>query len=828
LLEPIAHSNVCDHLNLQTGDDMARTRETIYARIVAVLILLAGLGLLFGGMFLLLKGGSWFYALSGIAYVVAAILIFRRDERALWLYAAIVLVTLIWALVEVGFDWWQLAPRGDLVIILGLLLALPWGVRSLDRILDSKRRRGGWLALGGALALSVVVALIAVITPWHDFSGSLPPTTPASVIDTAGVPDGEWQAYGRTSYGDRYSPLDQINPQNVDKLQVAWTYHTGDVRDPKRDPVETTYEVTPLMIGGTVYLCTPHDVVIALDPETGTEKWRFDPQLKEPPRIDTQHLTCRGVSYAGPSTVKAVPANPATGATSTGAATIAGDCAARLFLPTVDGRLIAISAATGKVCPGFGGPSGTVNLWANMPNVKSGSYYSTSPPVITGSLVVIGGAVNDNVSTSEPSGVIRAFDVNTGALVWNWDSDNPDATTPIAATATYTANSPNSWSISSYDPKLGLIYVPTGSQTPDQYGAGRSANTEKYSAAIVALHADTGKVAWVFQGTHHDLWDMDVPAQPSLIDLTIGGKTVPALVAPTKQGEIFVLNRQTGEPILPVTEEPVSQDAAPGDTAAPTQPHSALSFNPPPLTEASMWGITPFDQMLCRIAFKSMRYDGRSTPPSEQGSIIYPGNFGTFNWGGVAIDPVRQAVFAMPVYLAFTSQLIKRPDATSRVVTKEGDPPFNENFGAPYAAKLDTFLSPLGLPCQSPPWGYIAAADLTTGKIAYRHVNGTTEDLSPVPLPLKLGVPGIGGPMVTKSGVAFLSGTLDYYARAYDLTTGRQLWQSRLPAGGQATPMTYLSPRSGRQFVIVVAGGHGSTGTKAGDSIIAYALPKAN
>ena len=799
---------------------MARPHETIYGRLLAGLIFLTGLALLGGGVLLALKGGSWFYGLSGITFVVAAVMIFRRQARVLWLYSALVVVTLIWALAEVGLDWWQLAPRGDLVIALGVLLAMPWGVRGLDLSSDSRAREAGRMALIGVLTLSIVVALIAMVLPWHDFSGTLPVTTAASVTDMAGVPDGEWRAYGRTSLGDRYSPLEQITPQNVSRLQVAWTYHTGDIGDAKRDPVETTYEVTPLMIGETVYLCTPHDLVIAIDAETGVEKWRFDPQLKQPPRIDTQHLTCRGVSYAGPATA------PATTATLS-AASAPDSCAARLFLPTVDGRLIALSTVTGRVCPGFGGPSGTVSLWANMPNVKSGSYYSTSPPVIAGGLVVVGGAVNDNVSTTEPSGVIRAFDINTGALVWNWDSGNPDSTTPIAANATYIANSPNSWSISSYDPKLGLIYVPTGNQTPDQYGAGRNPNTEKYSAAIVALHAETGKVAWVFQGTHHDLWDMDVPAQPSLVDLTIGGRTAPALVAPTKQGEIFVLNRETGEPVLPVTEEPVSQAAAPGDTAAPTQPRSALSFNPPPLTEASMWGLTPFDQLLCRIAFKSLRYDGRSTPPSEQGSIIYPGNFGTFNWGGVAVDPVRQAVFGMPVYLAFTSQLLKRPDATSRVVTKEGDPPFNENFGAPYAAKLGTFLSPLGLPCQAPPWGYVAAADLTTGKIAYRHVNGTVQDLSPVPLPIKLGVPGIGGPMITKSGLAFLSGTLDYYVRAYQIDTGQQLWESRLPAGGQATPMTYLSP-SGRQFVIVVAGGHGSTGTKAGDSIIAYALPRGN
>ena len=461
-----------------------------------------------------------------------------------------------------------------------------------------------------------------------------------------------------------------------------------------------------------------------------------------------------------------------------------------------------------------------------MPNVVLGSYYSTSPPVVTDDLVIVGGAVNDNVSLHEPSGVIRAFDVNTGALVWNWDSRKPNETAPIAPGGVYSENSPNSWSISSYDPKLGLIYIPMGNQQPDQFGGDRDSNVETYSSAVVALNAKTGAVSWVFQSTHHDLWDMDVPAQPSLVDLTINGEDVPALIETTKQGELFVLDRRTGKPVLPVTEVPAPQGAADGDHSALTQPVSAISFNPPPLNETSMWGLSPFDQLACRIKFHSLRYEGRYTPPSVQGSIVYPGNVGVFNWGGVAVDPERQVIFAMPVYMAFTSTLKPRDSEGKRLVTGANDAPFNENFGSPYAAKMGAFFSPIGKPCQAPPWGYVAGVDLATGKIAYMHVNGTVRDLSRIPLPFKLGVPGIGGPIITRGGVAFLSGTLDYFARAYDVTTGKVLWESRLPAGGQATPMTYWSDASNRQFVVVVAGGHGSLGTKAGDAVIAYALPK--
>ena len=440
-------------------------------------------------------------------------------------------------------------------------------------------------------------------------------------------------------------------------------------------------------------------------------------------------------------------------------------------------------------------------------------------------LVIIGGAVNDNVATTSPSGVIRAYDAYTGALVWNFDSKNPQATEPIPAGETYTQNAPNFWSVASYDPELGLVYIPMGNESPDQFGGNRGENTERFSASILALNASTGDVAWVFQTVHHDIWDYDVPAQPSLVDLTIDGEAVPALVAPTKQGDIFVLNRATGEPVLPVREEPVPQGAVEGDFTAPTQPRSAVSFRPEPLTGSDMWGATPLDQLYCRIRFHQLRYEGAFTPPSLEGGIVYPGNFGTFNWGGVAVDPDRDVMLAMPVYLAFTVKLVPRPDDTSRVVTEEGDPVFNENFGAPYAAEMGPFYSPLQLPCQQPSWGYVAGVDLTTGETVYKHVNGTVRDLSPLPLPFEMGVPGIGGPIVTAGGVAFLSGTLDYYVRGYDLSTGEEIWRERLPAGGQATPSTYLGA-DGRQYLVVVAGGHGSTGTKAGDSIIAYALPQ--
>ncbi len=697
---------------------------------------------------------------------------------------------------------------------------------------------------GLPLTLSLVAALAIAVVSWladpHEIAGAVPEARAKAVAVAADdAAPGEWPAYGRTGLGQRYSPLDQITSANVASLAEAWTYHTGDLRGQPGDPVETTFEVTPLKIGNSLFLCTPHQNVIALNATTGEELWRYDPQIEG--ELALQHLTCRGLSYdpgpAAPALEAAPIADPVAKPAVELDLPVAGAgakntafCSAKLLMPTSDGRLIALNPEDGAVCSNFGNGSGQINLWANMPNVNPGAFYSTSPVVVANNRIVVGGYVLDNVSTSEASGVIRGYDATTAQLVWNWDAGNPAETAPIAPDETYTPNSPNSWSIASVDADLGLVYVPMGNQPPDQWGGNRSEGSERYASAVVALDLETGTLRWSFQTVHHDLWDYDVPAQPSLVDLTIGGETVPALVQATKQGEIFVLDRRTGDPILPVTEVAAPQGAVDGDITAPTQPVSTLSFNPPPLTGRDMWGVTLFDQLACRIAFKQLRYDGRFTPPSTQGTLVYPGNLGVFNWGGVAVDPVRQIVFATPTYLAFTVRLLPRADDTTLYV-QGGTPPegalpaLNENFGAPFAVDIAPFVSALGLACQAPPWGYVAAADLTTGRIIWQHKNGTVRDSAPVPLPLRLGVPNLGGPILTGGGVAFLSGTLDYFVRAYDVTTGEELWKSRLPAGGQATPMTYTGDDQ-RQYLLVVAGGHGSFGTKAGDAVIAYALPR--
>ncbi|MGV8961358.1 MAG: membrane-bound PQQ-dependent dehydrogenase, glucose/quinate/shikimate family [Stenotrophomonas sp.] len=836
--------------------------------ILAAIIFLFGLALALGGVWLISLGGSWGYVILAVPLLVSAVLLFRRHPGGLISYAVVIALSLAWAVMEVGFDWWAMAPREGVIVLLGLLLLLPAVGRSL--IARAPRSAGYGSArtsLVGVLVIAGVVAAISFFSHPHEIDGNLPSARMATRPSAAdSVDPGNWTAYGRTGAGQRYSPLEQITPQNVKQLEKVWEYHAGDIHP---DLPGSALEATPLIVNDTMYVCTPRSEVIALDPVTGQQRWRFDPELIDLPSGLAHYTTCRGLAYhddgeSDASTDNAPPAdavqakalvaasranattlaagvaqnlvvstarpgepNPVVvGSTADSDIAVRSDCRRRIFLTTRDARLIALSADTGVICPGFGGADGTVNLWQGMPNVSPGAYYSTSPGLIAGHVIVIGGGIDDNLSTTLPSGVVRAFDLRSGALVWNFDAANPDATAPIAAGKTYTENAPNSWSVASYDPVLDLVYLPFGVSSPDQYGVGRSPAVERFSTSVTALDARTGQVRWVFQTVHHDVWDYDVPAQPSLVDLTIDGRSVPALVQPTKQGEIFVLNRATGQPLLPVREVAVSQKAVAGENVSPTQPVSAISFAPETVTGAHMWGLSPIDQMLCRIDLKKLHYEGRFTPPSVQGTLTHPGSFGVFNWGAVAVDPARQMLFAMPVYLGFTSQLVPRPDSLEKVVSRPGKdiPMRNENFGAPYAAILKPFMSRIGLPCQQPPWGYIAGVDLTTGKTIYQRVNGTVRDMAPLPLPFKTGVPGIGGPIATAGGLAFLSGTVDYYVRGYDLANGHELWRARLPAGGQSTPATYLG-RDGRQYLVVVAGGHRYTGTKTGDSVIAYALP---
>lgn len=785
-------------------------RTPVIVTITGVIVALIGLYLAVGGGWLVALGGSLYYLIAGIALLVTGFLLLRARRAALWLYAAILLGTMIWALSEVGLNFWALAPRGDILVPVGIWLLLPFITRNL---VPASRAATG--ALGAMVVLAIVVVAVSLSSDHAAIRGTLPPAAAAasSQVPQAGA---DWTAYGGTEYGDRYSSLNQITPQNVGNLKLAWEFRTGDMKGPN-DSGETTNEATPLKVGHLVYTCSPHQIVFALDAATGKLRWKFDPHAASNPTF--QHLTCRGVSYhqtaAGATTIDGTPAPT--------------DCPRRIFLPTDDGRLFALNADDGTPCASFGN-HGQIDLKQADEYETPGFYEGTSPPVVTDKILVMGGSIIDNYSKRVPSGVVRGFDVYSGKLIWVFDAGNHDPNEMPSPTHHFTAGSPNMWAPAVADEKLGLVYLPLGTGADDIWGGNRTPDEERYDSALVAVDLATGKLRWSFQNVHHDLWDMDVPAQPSLADISTPNGVEPVIYVPAKTGNIFVLDRRDGHLVVPAPERPVPQGPAPGDRLSSTQPFSELSFRPrEKLTGANMWGATTFDQLACRILFHSLRYEGPFTPPSVQGTLVYPGDLGMFEWGGIAVDPVRQIAIANPISIPFVSRLIPRGPANPTAPNGQ-HPPGTElgvqpMYGAPFGVKLNAFLSPVGIPCMQPPWGNMAALDLKTNKIIWQHRIGTIRDMAPVPLPFELGVPMLGGPLTTAGGVAFETGTMDDYIRAFDVNNGKLLWQDRLPAGGQSTPMTY--EENDRQYVVTVDGGHSSFGTKLGDYVRAYALPAA-
>ena len=808
-----------------TPSGSATARPGPLLLVTGIVFILLGLILAGGGIWLLTLDGSWYYILAGLGMIVAGALVFKGRRTARSFLAFLLAATLIWSIFEVKFDWWQLLPRLDIWFAAAVWLLLPFVGRRLeraDRSIASKDT--GKRALLVAVVATLAVGIFALFQDYHNLHGEVSGESMAATPQgdfAPGVAPNDWAAYGRSGYGDRYAPATQITPANAAQLKQAWVFHTGDFRGPT-DPVEIANEVTPLKVNGMLYLCTPHNIVIALDPDTGKEIWRHDPKINRD-AASYQHMICRGVSYWDVNAGRARD-NPAPEAAGM-------ECPRRIFAPTMDATLIAVNADTGEACKSFG-ENGVIGLYHGMAMKKRGFLMPTSPPALSQKMIVMAASVTDNDSTEEPSGVIRGYDPVTGKLMWNWDASKPDATEPIVAGQTYTNNSPNSWGVSSVDEKLGMVYIPMGNETPDTWGGNRNVNGEKYNSAIVALDLATGKVRWVYQTVHHDIWDMDIGGQPTLVDIDTPKGKVPSVVATTKRGDIYVIDRRDGSLVVPAPEKPVpTGNVAAGDRVSPTQPFSALTFLPEKnISETDMWGTTPFDQLACRIIFRQHRYEGPFTPQTVasgkiKGAIISPGPLGIFEWGGAAVDPGRQLLLLNPDYRGFLEKLVPRAQATAKggTGTEMGLQP---QTGTPFAVEIKPFLSPLGFPCQAPPWGYVAAVDLRTMKKVWMHKNGTTMDSAPVPIPLPLGVPSLGGMSTTGGGVAFLSSTLDYYIRGYDVRNGKVVWKARLPFGGQATPMSYVSDKTGKQYVVVMAGGHGSLGTKMGDTLIAYALPE--
>ncbi len=759
-------------------------------RFIAAFLALTGGWLTIAGGWLVLLGGSPYYVLAGLFCLVSGGLLFMRRHVGTLVYLALLLISALWALWEVGPAFWLLLPRIIGPLLIGLWLTLPFVRRRLTPV----PARSPWFEFGGVAAVTLL--LIGVSLMPERMTGAAP--TPIGTIASAGDAS-EWPTVGNSPHGTRYSPAAQINAGNVHQLVPAWTYHTGDLPANYGNAWSPQmFEATPIKIRDALYACTPRNIVIALDADTGRQLWRFDPKVawKGVPM-----LICRGVTY-----YKAPP-----GVT---------DCPERILVATVDARLIALDARTGTLCRSFGA-GGQVSLLTGMGTVKTGFYAVTSPPTIIGRSAVVGGLVLDNMATDEPPGVVRAFDAVTGALRWSWDA----AATEGASG--WVRGSPNAWSLFSADATLGLVYVPTGGSTPDHFGGDRGPLTGRHASSVVALDGETGRLRWSFQTVHHDVWDYDVPSQPVLVDFPVGNGTVPALIQPTKQGEIFVLDRSTGKPLTRVEEVPVPRGTVPGERYAPTQPLSAgmPTVGPRVLAESDMWGMSPIDQLWCRLAYRRMEYQGRFTPPSLRPTLIFPGNNGIMNWGSVSVDEARGLMIVNSSYMPLVASIIPRAKAPKGdALVLEGAAAISPMTGTPYAVRTERpFLSILGVPCTAPPWGELTAIDLRRRAILWRRPLGTTSDHAP----LGIALPGVfnqGGSVVTAGGVVFIAAALDNVLRAFDVNTGSLLWQTRLPAGGQATPMTYISRRTGRQMVVIAAGGHRFMDTTIGDSIVAYAL----
>ncbi len=781
------------------------------ALILGIVIAVIGAVLTGGGVWLAALGGSLYYLLAGVGMLVSGILLARGRPIGGWIYVAIFAVTVIWALAEVGANNWSLVPRivAPLVLLVAVLLVLA--------TLSTAGRR--WtFGIGASVAVVLVTAITAFIfarvNAPHPLSDL--PAARFAMSDPAELQaGGDWPAYGGSYSARRFSPLAQITPENVGELKRAWLFHTGDLPS---EQARGTYggENTPLKIGDMLYVCTPKNIVIALDPATGRQRWRFDPHV--PDDAIPYTAACRGVSYY-----------PVPGAAAGTA------CATRIIFGTLDARLFALDARTGARCTDFG-TNGETDTKIGMGRTRPGYVSINSPPTIVRGVVVTGHQVLDGQDRWSPSGVIRGYDAVTGRLRWAWDMMHPEWNGYPPQGQVWARGTPNMWTIASGDEALGLVYLPMGNAAADYYSSLRRPQENAFATSLVALDVTTGKPRWRFQAVRRDVWDYDFGAQATLVDY----RGTPALVLPSKQGDIYVLDRRTGRPLTPVGEIRAPGGGVEPGQRSPTQPVSLWhTLRKRDLTERDMWGMSPIDQMICRIQFRKASYKGFYTPPtSEQRSIEYPGYNGGTDWGGIAVDPRRGVIVAnyndMPNY----NRLVPRAEANRRGWAPR-DQARGEIGGAegagdpqahtPYAIDVNAGwrLPFTGMLCKQPPYGGIRAIDMATGKTIWDRPFGQARTNGPfgIPsmLPFDIGTPNNGGAVVTASGLIFIAAATDNLIRAIDLKSGKMLWSDVLPAGGQATPMTYSV--GGKQYLVIAPGGHHFMETPIGDQVIAYALP---
>jgi quinoprotein glucose dehydrogenase len=649
----------------------------------------------------------------------------------------------------------------------------------------------------GFAVLVVIVISIAVLI------GAQQHESARARVQAAPEGGGDWPFYGHDPGGMRYSPLTEINRSNVSRLQVAWTFHTGDISNGSNDRGRSGFECTPILVDGTLYITTGFNRVIALDPATGKQRWAYDPFV-DPTSGYGDGLINRGVSTWR---------DPKRGA---GQA-----CSRRLFEATLDARLIALDAATGIPCSDFG-ERGQVSL-RDVRHYVGGWYHMTSPPAVIDDLVVVGSAIDDNARVEMPSGVVRAFDARTGALRWSWDPIPIQAPqSGDGAKNAWKTGAANAWSVMAVDAARDLVFVPTGSASPDYYGGARPGD-DKWADSIVALRAQTGDLAWGFQLVHHDLWDYDTAPPPLLATLSHDGKQTPVVIQGNKTGFLYVLNRDTGVPVFPVQERPVPHSDVPGEVTSATQPFPTAppALAPQKLSADDAWGLTPDDREACRKMLEGFRNKGIFTPPSPSMWLAIPGNIGGMNWSGYAFDSTRSLLVVNTNNLPTKVRLIPGDQFDeARNHGEHGE--YSRQAGSPYGMYRTTLFSPKAhLPCGPPPWGMLTAVDMSAGTIRWQVPLGS---FNPAVPDIPAGTLSLGGPIVTAAGLIFIGGTWDPFFRAFDIETGKELWKTKLPASGHATPMTYRF--GGKQYVVIAAGGHAKIDEEPqSDALVAYSLP---
>jgi len=785
-------------------DLLSKTQAGWGRQLLGIVLALIGIVLITGGVQLTLLGGSWYYLLAGLALAASGGLIFTGRILGNWLYIATFILTVIWALCESGLNGWALVPRiiAPLVLLVFVIATLP----------DNGQK---WRLKGfGATAAFVVVLGIAVTLAGRSGVQSLVPDAGSTLaFDTAGAAGTEWPTYGGGTSAQRYADLNQINLDNVKNLKVAWTYRTGSLPD------KWGAETTPIKVGNTLYACTGMNEMYALDAATGKKLWSFDPKVLD--NAIPYTAACRGVSYYKVPT-----------------AVIGSPCAERIFEGTLDGRIIAVDAQNGQVCQSFG-TGGQVNITDGMGKVIPSMVAITAAPAIVHGIVITGHQVQDGQYKWAPSGVIQGYDAITGQLRFAWDMMRPDRNGAPAPGETYTTGTPNMWTTATGDEALGQVYLPMGNSAADYLSGQRRPAEKMYSSGLVALNVETGKPAWIFHTAINDVWDYDQGSQVSLVNFPVNGQMVPAILLPTKQGDFYVLDRRTGKPLTEVGQVKADVSGVEPQERSPVQPYSKYqNVREKDMTEASMWGMSPIDQMICRIQFRKAHYTGAYTAPQlDKPYIEYPGYNGGSDWGSAAVDPRRGVVIANYNLTPNYDRLLTRKQADDRKIYAVGDPRATgkggaegagPQEGAPFAIDVNAgWLMPTGMLCKQPPYGGIRAFDLKTGKTLWDHAFGDARNNGPfgIPsmLPITIGTPNNGGPAVTAGGLIFIAATTDNQFRAIDIKTGKTLWQTTLPAGGQANPMIY--EQNGKQYVVIMAGGHHFMKTTEGDYLIAYALP---